>query len=59
MKQINHTSVRCLIDFLPSCLEAPVVDAEVGCQIQGHDVAGARVGAAWLSVPANRLKKWL
>ena len=51
MKQMNQTSVTCLISFLPSCLETPVVDAEVRCQIQGHDVAGARVGAACLVLP--------
>ena len=56
MKQINHTSVTCLINFLPSCLETPVVDAEVGCQIESHDVAGARVGAAWFSASAKRLE---
>ena len=56
MKQINHTSVTCLINFLPSCLETPVVDAEVGCQIESHDVAGARVGAAWFSASAKSLK---
>ena len=49
-------SFTCLINFLPSCLEAPVVDAEVGCQIESHDVAGARVRAAWFSASANRLK---
>ena len=41
--------------FLPSCLETPVVDAPVGCEIEGHDVAAARVGAAWFSVSAKRL----
>ena len=56
MKQMNQTSVTCLISFLPSCLETPVVDAEVGCQIESHDVAGARVGAAWFSASAKRLK---
>ena len=42
--------------FLPSCLETPVVDAPVGCKIEGHDVAAARVGAAWFSVSAKRLQ---
>ena len=34
-----------LADFFPSCLETLVVDAEVRGQIQGHDVACARVRA--------------
>ena len=41
--------------FFPSCLETPVVDTPVGCEIEGHDVAAARVGAAWFSVSAKRL----
>ena len=56
INQINHTSFVCLISFLPSCLETPVIDAEVCCQIEGDDVAGARVRAAWFSASAKRLE---
>ena len=52
INQINHTSFVCLISFLPSCLETPVIDAEVRCKIEGHDVTGALVRAAWVGTSA-------
>ena len=52
----NHTPVICLVNFLPSCPETFFVDAFVGGQIEGHDVAVASVRAAWFRTSAQRLK---
>ena len=44
-----------LVNFLPSCFETLVIDPEVCGQVQGHDVAGASVRAAWFRISTQRL----